>query len=199
MSIAPPQHIIDAAIRAARRSPCAKSKRGVVVYVVGSGIDIASGSNGPPGGGACAGDAACREACGKLCNHAEVRAIRQAHIHLHRLELGIGSMAACEAVHVKLDGLTNTLMAGGGPSCWQCSREVMDVGLAAFWLYEEQQCTCATSCFASHARKPDEGCDCVQHVDEADGSWGAGRWRRYTALEFHQASLAANNLPAWRT
>lgn len=192
MTIAPPQHIIDAAIRAARRSPCAKSKRGVVVYVVSSGIDIASGYNGPPAGGACAGDAVCRAACGKLCVHAEMRAIRQAHIQLHRRELGIGSMAACEAVHVKVDGPGMMLMPGGGPSCWQCSREVMDVGLAGFWLYEgEQRCSCGEGCYAPHYAKPDGDCTCPWHMGDT------GQWRRYTATEFHQATLDVNSLPAW--
>jgi hypothetical protein len=66
----------------------------------------------------------------------------------------------CELVHVKVvDGL---VVAGGGPSCWQCSRLALEVAVAAVWLYE---------------------------IDNGP------RWRRYTAEEFHRATLVACGLP----
>lgn len=190
----PPADIIAAAVRAARQSPCVKSQRGVVVYARSSGIDIAAGWNGPPGVGArCAGDDNCREACGKICVHAEMRALRTAHDMLHRPEFDVRHMAELDAVHVKIGGPGRELVDGGGPSCWQCSREVLDVGLGGFWLYETQRCTCPPAC-ASHRYPGEDGCTCELH-GEGTGLGPLGRWRRYSAIGFHAATLAACGLP----
>ena len=201
----PPQSMIDAAIGEATRSPCAKSQRGVVLYRLvqyegrgGHAYFIGSGHNGPPDDGACDGSAACREFCGRRCVHAEVRAIRAA------IWLRGDGVSDLEAIHVKVaDG---KLAAGGGPSCWQCSREVLDVGLAGFWLYEQVPCRCVAyyatcpECPEASASRPitvHHGCGLH---DEGGIIKGAvtGRWARYTAAEFHAATLKACGMPEFK-
>lgn len=126
---APPDFAIRAAVEVGRRSPCSKSKRGAVVYVPHIGAIIGVGHNAQPSPFACTADERCRESCGKLCVHAEARTIRDALV-----TAGSHNLNGLELVHAKVaNGL---LVPGGGPSCWQCSREVLDVGLAAVWLYE---------------------------------------------------------------
>lgn len=160
--LTPPLHTIAVAVEYARLSLCSKSKRGVVVFERDTGELHGRGFNGLPGETACTGSSACREFCGRRCVHAEVRAIRDAVGHLaYRDEW---ELHTCDAVHVKIDE-HGDLVAGGGPSCWQCSREVLDVGLGGFWLYE----------------------DCCPYMD--------ARWVRYTAAEFHAATLQACGIP----
>ena len=107
------------------QSPCAKSKRGVVVFQTGGAMPtqlIASGCNGPPGDFVCDGSDACRAVCGKIAVHAEDRAIR-----------GAGRFAeGADLLHVKVvDGVA---VPSGGPSCWQCSRTIVDAGIEGVWL-----------------------------------------------------------------
>lgn len=186
----PPAYAVEAAIAAARHSPCAKSKRGVAIYRVTArrpwtaGV-IAAGYNGLPGGEPCAGSgfvdgpdapipvgdaraAWCRETCGKRCVHAESRAIRTAT----RL-VAPAEWPHLEAVHVKVDD-AGRLVAGGGPSCWQCSREVLDVGLGTFWLYEE-----ATAIVV----------DSNEVTEEPSATW-----RGYSAAEFHRVTMRNTGL-----
>lgn len=42
-----------------------------------------------------------------------------------------------EMLHVKID-TSGKLVAGGGPSCWQCSRDALEARIAVVWLYEER-------------------------------------------------------------
>jgi hypothetical protein len=171
---APPDRYIDIAIATAGLSPCAKSKRGAVVFDPlsrGEGIGewpmpIGVGYNGQPHipgvpESPCDGSAECRRDCAKICEHAEARAIREACLSwktktlaVHK-SLGIRPLQLYELVHVKVVG--GHLVPGGPPSCWQCSREILSIGLAAVWLY----------------------------LDEPS----APRWRRYTANEFHGETL----------
>lgn len=133
----PPRTAIDAAVKASLGSPCFKSKRGVVLFSreltdssVSQGVDpgswtiVSEGFNGPPHGFICQENDRCKEACARVCLHAEERAIRAGSLGNddHDLEL----------VHVKtVDG---RLVATGGPSCWQCSRVVADSGIYGVWL-----------------------------------------------------------------
>lgn len=157
----PPAFVIEEAHIAAGGSPCQKSQRGAAVFEPRVADDpvrperalIASGYNGPPPPMACDGSAACRRDCGKICEHAEARAIRGA-----MLDAPISyNLKGYEMVHVKV--VSGVVVPGGPPSCWQCSRTILDVRLDAMWLYE-------------------------------DDNWRSrGVWRRYTAKEFHEATL----------
>lgn len=125
----PPANVIAEAIALANKSPCAKSKRGVVIWEPGTngGILLSGGHNAPPFGFPCDGSAACRANCNKLCEHAEQEALRVLTIHpIPGVEL--------ELLHVKtVDG---QLVPSGGPSCWQCSRSIArDTRIAGVWLY----------------------------------------------------------------
>ena len=126
---------------------------------------LGCGWNGQPGRFFCAGTEACRVACGKLCVHAEARAIRAA------VTVARGDIDGLELVHAKV--VDGELVAGGGPSCWQCSREILDAGIAAVWLYETGDPKLAP--WADLYRPP-------------------GTWRRYTAEDFHRATAAACGL-----
>ena len=130
----PPLSMIDYAIEAAKQSPCVKSKRGAVLFD-DDGRVWGKGWNGPPPQvegtlGKCDGSAACREHCTKRCLHAESRAIIDA------MTWSEGGSRFPALLHVKIDE-DDKLVAGGGPSCWQCSRMIVDVGfITGVWLYQ---------------------------------------------------------------
>lgn len=155
--LGPPIWAVEIAIEEARKSPCAKSKRGAVAFSDDGSragrLLFGVGCNGPALGG-CDGSEACKASCGKRCVHAEARAIRGA------------AGATCDVVHVKIDE-RGELAAGGGPSCWQCSRDILDAGISGVWLYER------------HGGNDGE---LFLVVD---------RWRYYTAAEFHRLTMAA--------
>lgn len=173
---APPDYVIEAARLAAVQSPCAKSKRGVVLFnpedaerdvlhlstteriaFQASHVLISSAFNGPPAPYECKASDACRAACRDICLHAEQRALlaaidREITPVRRRLEL----------VHVKV---TNGIVVpGGGPSCLQCSRLVVEVQLRGVWLYE------------------------LAGLES--------RWCFYSAKMFHEATLAYHGLSA---
>lgn len=164
------ESVVEAAVAAARLSPCQKSKRGVVIFVPDSATVIASGWNGQPGDRACDGSDGCRATCAKRCLHAEHRAIRQAIAVVSQSyssglawrERGAGravpTLKHFDALHVKITA--GQLDSSGPPSCWQCSREVLDVGLGGFWLLQD---------------------------------WA---WRRYDADTFHHETLINCEIPA---
>jgi deoxycytidylate deaminase len=173
---APPDWAIEAAEQVAVKSPCAKSKRGVSLY---SSHDLfGSGFNGPPLNAACPGRERCGDRCGRLCVHAEMRAIRGVQHPGHELHL----------VHVKL-GAGGRVTAGGPPSCWQCSREILDVGfVTGVWLYEEdvRRCLSCKRFEDSSARYADR----TKHCHECGaGLTSFGAWRYYAAADFHSATL----------
>lgn len=146
---APPDYVIEAARLAAIQSPCAKSKRGVALFnpeqaereinapselVTASErlafranfVLVSSGFNGPPARFACKESMVCRGSCRDICVHAEQRAIIAA--------LGCDDVGDLELVHVKV--VDGAVVAGGGPSCLQCSKLVADVGIRGVWLFE---------------------------------------------------------------
>ncbi len=188
---APSDTVIRRAELAAAKSPCAKSKRGVVLTF--DEHVVAEGFNGPPPGIGCDGSTACRNDCGKRCVHAEMRALRGAATwlgqfpHSHARDGGRGLL---DVVHVKL-GEDGRVVAGGGPSCWQCSREILDVGFVrGVWLYEAGPSKCL-SCrrFEDSSAKLEERLrrcpECRSELTRADA------WRYYTADEFHQVTCRA--------
>lgn len=205
---APPDYVIEAARLAALESPCAKSKRGVVLFnredhdrfeknYPGRGnhqLAIASrGFNGPPTGFSCTQDYSCRGNCAKLCMHAEARAIYAAG--------ALDDVCDLELVHVKV--VDGAVVPAGGPSCWQCSRLVVEVGLRGVWLFEAQRW---------HDEVPCDKCCKTTVVAQSDGTTGvcsfcdrgmldlgrtkriyasdSGEWRLYAARAFHEATLA---------
>ena len=131
--VTPPAEMIERARLAALRSPCAKSRRGVVVYDPGAVRLLGRGWNGQPEPFGCSGDDACRAACGKLCVHAESRALATARLSTHADKHDLHNT---HLLHVKV--VDELVVAGGPPSCWQCSREILDADLGGVWLFEER-------------------------------------------------------------
>lgn len=130
MSDEPHQWAVESARRVALLSPCEKSKRGVVIfdrrpiYIDGAPQIVSSGFNGQPRGFACSGSPSCRQHCAKLCLHAEQRAIL-AGVRARR-NFGFG-VTDLDLLHVKV--VDGAVVPEGGPSCWQCSRLVVEVEL----------------------------------------------------------------------
>lgn len=122
----PPKAIVDAAVMASLKSPCSKSKRGVVIWDPVSRKIMSRGCNAPPQNFRCDHSDRCRENCSKLCEHAEQEALR----------LLSGPGEGLELLHAKV--VTGELVASGGPSCWQCSRSIArDERIVGVWLYHE--------------------------------------------------------------
>ncbi len=113
---------LDQAVLEAAQSSCQKSKRGVVIWSNPWRGFIVQAHNGPPPGFACDGSDACRSACGKLCQHAEMRALFLARL-------------GTDLLHVKV--VDGKAVPSGPPSCWQCSRAILDQGIQRVWLLHE--------------------------------------------------------------
>lgn len=170
----PPDKIIETARQVALQSPCQKSKRGCVVYHPGlpppyePNLIVGGGFNGHPNStfARCDGSPECRNDCAMLCVHAESRALRDADawdydfIRMYRRS----AMPNLQMVHVKVEN--EQVVAGGLPSCWQCSRDILESCLGGIWLYEE------TPAHPLLVRQ----------------------WKFYTAVEFHRATLAHCNI-----
>jgi hypothetical protein len=180
----PPKEAVDRAVEAANASPCGKSKRGVCAFEryysgVGPSVGLIWAShNGPPigipcylvaGGNLLLADR-CRNDCAKRCVHAEARALREA-VRYVGASYPKTTMQMIELVHVKTDN--GTIVAGGGPSCWACSKEIADADIAGVWLYENVLRE------ARHGR--------------GDGTV-VPMWRFYTSADFHRATVLASEL-----
>lgn len=125
----PDQYMIDSALREAAKSPC-RSKRGVVLFNMTTGAFRGSGHNGPPAMLPCPGREKCAGNCGKRSVHAEVRALRDAEVYGRHHDL-----SDIDRIHVEL--VDGGVKPCGGSSCWQCAREILDVGFVkGVWLYE---------------------------------------------------------------
>jgi hypothetical protein len=168
---APPAHAIRRALKQATRSPC-RSQRGVVVYDLGSGAIVGVGHNGPPGTLGCPGRTVCAGACGRRSVHAESRALRDAvDTQAQAATLGRAWTSGYDLAHVEI-AAGGGVLACDGPSCWQCSREILDVGFVdGVWLYEEvERAAGLVTPYAPRSMPP-------------------GVWRRYTAQEFYDVTL----------
>ena len=129
----PSSNVVDMAISVAIRSPCMKSKRGCVVFQDATVYGI--GYNHPPDPMICDGSAACREHCNKLCVHAEAAAIAD-FLRLHRSDTGVCHPAkSYEILHIKV--VACKAVPSGPPSCWQCSRQILDAKFGGVWLLHE--------------------------------------------------------------
>lgn len=175
---APHHRIISVAVSTANAGPCAKSKRCAAVYERvqdGTGRILTRGVcfNAPPLPLTCdGGTEKCRAACAKICIHAEAGALTCAIEDAGRAI----TRDNWELVHVKtVDG---ALVAGGPPSCWQCSKMILGLGIAGVWLYKDGR---------------DEDAFPAGSV-----AYDAGpRWRFYTPLDFHMETLANCDLPLY--
>lgn len=199
---APDEHVIAHALEVAALSPC-RSKRGVALYDPRTGAHRGSGFNGPPGLLTCPGRAICSGTCGQRSVHAEVRALRSAATYFDNHPSG-----PYDLVHVEL-AADGGVKPCSGPSCWQCSREILDVGfVGGVWIYEampDEWCPHVdmrrTECGFCH------GVDCIADSGVCSAA-GRGercghdvlarhgempvvraRWRRYSAAEFHRVTL----------
>lgn len=121
---------LERAIESARCSPCAKSKRGVVIWREGWPHYV-TGFNSPPHPHQCDGSEACRSNCAKLCVHAEADAL------ISLFGTNVPGPAGCDMLHVKVqqEGLA---VASGEPSCWQCSRLILRARIRRVWLLQDQ-------------------------------------------------------------
>lgn len=199
----PPDYAIQVAREVALKARCAKSKRGVVLFAIDwdeSTDEVAviagKGFNGQPEPFRCAASEACRRDCAKLCLHAEDRAIRQALV-----EWSSPPLNDLELLHVKV--VDGEVVPGGGPSCWQCSRLVVEVGLRGVWLFEAQRWHTECRCKACSriTTIPQGGgttgvcaqCDHVGNlldVGKRVYDLASGAWRFYSAVEFQRATLS---------
>lgn len=119
-------NLVEAARKAALRSHCRKSRRGVAIWNKDGLVSV--GWNHQPDPFRCDGSEGCRVHCNKLCIHAEAYALLQA---------GPGARGA-QMLHVRIseDG---SVVEGGPPSCWQCSRLILGANISAMWLLETGQ------------------------------------------------------------
>lgn len=129
------ERLLPIAVEQAMLSPCAKSKRGALVIDVGGwtgtnrGVVVGRGFNAQPGDHACDGTDACRNACGRICEHAEAAAIRDAHRHPFS-DRGLPS--GLHMLHVKaVDGAA---VPSGPPSCEKCSVTMLAHKVSVMWL-----------------------------------------------------------------
>lgn len=135
MTNAPPDTIVKIAVDTANKGPCAKSKRGVVIFEANAsgGVVYGNAHNSPPWPFECSRTDACRKDCGRICVHAEQRAILQ-FLGNDFATRPIGRHVEYQLVHVKtVNGVLVT--SPDGPSCDQCSKLVLEVGIQTVWLY----------------------------------------------------------------
>lgn len=163
----PSDSIVKCAITTAHRSPC-RSKRGVVVFDPFTWARYGYGFNGPPVSLPCPGRDICAGNCGQRSVHAETRALRDVLQSVQCWNRGPWDM-----LHVEL-GADGGVVACRGPSCWQCAREILDVGfVGGVWLYE-------------FGVPPEE-------LDDAARRGIAVQmrafWHRYTDVEFYRVTL----------
>lgn len=190
----PPDFIVEAARQAALSSTCAKSKRGVVLFNQDGAI-ATEGFNSPPLPFVCTNTPQCRSHCGLVCLHAEQRAI------MRMVAKRADYLPNLDLVHVKVE--RGIVVAGGLPSCLQCSRLTAEVGLRGVWLFESTEfsdepitdatpgCTCGSR---DGARSQKKGRFHVTHGPDCPSMLPFSAWRYYAGITFHQATLATLDL-----
>ncbi len=189
MRVAPDDFMIRHALDVAAQSPC-RSKRGVAIYDIAIGAFRGAGHNSPPLPITCPGRSVCAGTCGQRSVHAEVRALRAAAAYramgyppgpydLIHVELATGPGLVVDVVGSPYGtpiGQALYVVACDGPSCPGCAVQILDVGfISGVWLYERAGCPY---------------CEAGEIPVAQQCKRGAGGWRRYTAEEFHRASLA---------
>lgn len=118
----PPEWFIEYARKQACNSPC-QSKRGVAIWDAHYDDLVALGFNRPPPPILCDGSDTCRATCSQRAVHAEQVAM-----------LGVPSseLRGCSMLHVKV--VNTVIVPSGPPSCVECSKLALNVGIAFFWL-----------------------------------------------------------------
>lgn len=120
---------LNEAVKEAAKSKC-QSQRGVVIWNERNGL-MGSGHNRPPLPFICDGSDKCRANCGKTAVHAEQNALLDFTRRKHDIDL-----SECEMIHIKIiDGVA---VPSKEPSCWQCSKLILEAGLRAMWLYQDE-------------------------------------------------------------
>lgn len=118
---------LEEAVNAASHSKC-KSQRGVVIWDRATG-NIVYGWNAPPKPFKCDGSDECRANCSKTAVHAEQSALMKM---LNNYDMNINE---CEMIHVKI--VDDEPVFSEKPSCWQCSKLILESGLKSMWLYQK--------------------------------------------------------------
>jgi deoxycytidylate deaminase len=117
---------LNEAVKYADISKC-KSKRGVIIWNRFTGM-VGAGWNRPPFPFKCDGSEECRCDCAKTAVHAEQVALLDmisSNRSSHPYE--------CEMLHVKsVDGIP---VFSDKPSCWQCSKLILEAKIPVMWLY----------------------------------------------------------------
>jgi deoxycytidylate deaminase len=120
-AITTPEILVAAALDVGRQSTCAKSKRGVAILT--DSIGIVCACNDPPLPFKCDGSRRCREFCRRLAVHAEQRALL------------IAGADAFEATMLHVKVVDGELADSGPPSCYECSKLILEAGIADVWLF----------------------------------------------------------------
>lgn len=121
MNDQPSAELVAAAVAAARRSTCAKSRRGAAIQT-SSWLGLWAESNGPPSPFRCNGSLQCRTFCRRLAVHAEQRVLLTCH----------EDMTGGDLLHVKV--VDGEPVASGAPSCSECSKLILEAGIGRVWL-----------------------------------------------------------------
>jgi len=128
----PPDWVIELAAREAARSPCAKSKRGVVMWVRGSQVAILGHNR--PALGECEGSDRCRRDCARRCVHAEQMALLVGS----ETSADVEPLSDWDLLHLKVDS-DGMPLSSGGPSCLECSKLILHAGIGGVWLLQQGQ------------------------------------------------------------
>lgn len=163
-SMNPNMKAVQAVVQAARQSPCQKSKRGAAI--VGGDGTIVAAWNALPKPFACDGSEACRRDCARRCVHAEEQALlisaatrltkpcEVIHIKVVRpdvvieepveppaiLAKGASKRVFGKPINGQVPGKANEDYApvpSGPPSCIECAKLMLAVGVHAVWLLHE--------------------------------------------------------------
>lgn len=111
------------AISTANESPC-RSKRGVAIWDKKGLIRLAH--NHQPAPFICDGSERCKKTCGKTAVHAEQHAI---------LASDPGRLSGASMLHIKT--IDRKPVPSGPPSCLECSKLILQAGIAYMWLLHE--------------------------------------------------------------
>lgn len=126
-----PQDHVHEIVDAATLGSCAKDQRAAALVTdLGSegSLLLAVAPNGPPLGFRCARDHACAATCGKSAVHAEMRAL---------LMVAPAGRKGAEMIHARIDR-AGVLQTSRTPRCADCSKHMLDAGVAALWLYHRE-------------------------------------------------------------